>query len=418
MNNEMENREDSVNLSASEDVSSTKSTAASSTFKVRDPGDRPTRKEKSPLRKFLPPVLGGLAALPLATAILWYGFGKDIGGIGPAVAQYAPWIVPKKLRGNGFRADGTLNTSNTPNQPNPQTSSRAQAPEGFKSSLPSLGQKPPVSNNTNSNRSSLPDTQSSTPIAGENSKPIDPKGSLNPTQIDPNENSKDSASPKSDEKDTSNSVDAPTQTPTQTPSQSQPTPGTQPHSRSTSRVDLSTVIEQLIDLKNQWSSIPREKTAQLNAVSQFYSGLCQIAELSDSNATEVIEAWKQSSHEISDMILGDAKFSALVTRCASGEIPDIVKSGPNDYVVTVAPTGLEFLDGDASNESNPITSETVIAGKTIPIEFPSTNQSLMQKAKDLKSGSPVVLFLRMENQDGVIKAIATDCLGPSSEANN
>ncbi len=31
---------------------------------------------------------------------------------------------PKKLRATVFRADGTLNTSNTPNQPNPQTSSR------------------------------------------------------------------------------------------------------------------------------------------------------------------------------------------------------------------------------------------------------------------------------------------------------
>lgn len=414
MNDEMENREDSVTLSASQEVSSTKSTATSSTFKVRDPAERPNRKEKTPLRKFLPPILGGLAALPLATAILWYGFGKDIGGIGPAVAEYVPWIVPKKLRGNGFRADGTLNVNNTPNESRSPASSRAQNPEGFKSSLPSLGQKPPLSDNTNSNRSSFADAQTSTPMAGETSTTVDPKSPLNPSNMVADEKANDSVSTKNDEKDAIDSTDASTQALTQTPKQTQANAATQPRSRSASSSDLSTAVENLIDIKNQWSSIPREKTAQLNAVSQFYGSLCQIAELSDSQTTEVIEAWEQTSHEISDLILGDAKFSALVTRCASGEIPDIVKSEPNDYVVTVAATGLEFPEGNDSDMPNQLSWETVIAGKKIPIGFPLTNQSLMQKAKELKSGSPVILFLRMENQDGVIKAIATDCLGPSS----
>ena len=63
---------------------------------------RPRRPERSWLMKILPPVLGGLTALPIAIAILWYGFGKDIGGAGPQVARFAPWIVPKHLRGRPY----------------------------------------------------------------------------------------------------------------------------------------------------------------------------------------------------------------------------------------------------------------------------------------------------------------------------
>ncbi len=59
---------------------------------------RPRPREVSAFRKIIPPVLGGLAAIPIATAILWYGFGKDIGSAGPVVAEYVPWIVPEKLR--------------------------------------------------------------------------------------------------------------------------------------------------------------------------------------------------------------------------------------------------------------------------------------------------------------------------------
>ena len=58
-------------------------------------------KEASAFRKILPPILGGLAAFPIATLILWYGFGKDI-GVGPTVAKYVPWIVPEKFRSMPF----------------------------------------------------------------------------------------------------------------------------------------------------------------------------------------------------------------------------------------------------------------------------------------------------------------------------
>ncbi|MBM3965773.1 MAG: hypothetical protein FJ308_12020 [Planctomycetes bacterium] len=60
---------------------------------------RPQPKQQSALRKLIPPVLGGLTAIPIAIGILWYGFGRDLGNAGPTVARYVPWIVPKHLRG-------------------------------------------------------------------------------------------------------------------------------------------------------------------------------------------------------------------------------------------------------------------------------------------------------------------------------
>jgi hypothetical protein len=65
---------------------------------------RPKRAESSVLRKILPPILGGLCAVPIATAIMWYGFGRDLGTLGPTVAEFVPEIVPKHLRGSAGRA--------------------------------------------------------------------------------------------------------------------------------------------------------------------------------------------------------------------------------------------------------------------------------------------------------------------------
>jgi hypothetical protein len=64
---------------------------------------RPRQKPSSPIGKLLPPILGGLSAIPIALAILWYGFGRDLGNAGPTVARYVPWIVPEHLRGKGYR---------------------------------------------------------------------------------------------------------------------------------------------------------------------------------------------------------------------------------------------------------------------------------------------------------------------------
>src|SRR5205085_10755577 len=66
-------------------------------------GRRPQRKEKSGLLFLINVVAGGVLAAPLALLTLWWVFGVDppeLGPVGPKVARYAPWIVPKRLRGD------------------------------------------------------------------------------------------------------------------------------------------------------------------------------------------------------------------------------------------------------------------------------------------------------------------------------
>lgn len=84
------------------------------------------KKEKSLVRRVLPPLLGAAAALPIALAILWYGFGTDLGGIGPIVAQYVPAVVPENLRGNSFKA--TPYRPPVASNPTPDVSSESDEP--------------------------------------------------------------------------------------------------------------------------------------------------------------------------------------------------------------------------------------------------------------------------------------------------
>jgi hypothetical protein len=92
---------------------------------------RPKRKEVSFLRKAVPPVLGGLASIPIATAIMWYCFGRDLGSLGPFIAKYIPAIVPSNLRsGRGSSTEPLRRPS-------------VQAPAGGTTSFPKLTKELP-----------------------------------------------------------------------------------------------------------------------------------------------------------------------------------------------------------------------------------------------------------------------------------
>ncbi len=56
--------------------------------------------KKSSLGSFIQVVFGGLASVPIATAIMWFGMGRDPFGWAPLVAEHAPWAVPESLRGH------------------------------------------------------------------------------------------------------------------------------------------------------------------------------------------------------------------------------------------------------------------------------------------------------------------------------
>ena len=110
------------------------------------------------------------------------------------------------------------------------------------------------------------------------------------------------------------------------------------------------------------------------------------------------------------MILEDPKFSALVKRCASGEIAGAVSLDTNSHIVTVIPPGFEFTDNAKTGSVPQLTLESVFAGSRMSIEFPSANEQLLSKAKGLESDSPFLLFLRIEKRADIITLTAIDCM--------
>jgi hypothetical protein len=60
--------------------------------------ERNKRKSRSPLWSVLQVVLGGVAAIPIGLLLVWHLIGTDVGGAGPWVGRYLPWIVPDKFR--------------------------------------------------------------------------------------------------------------------------------------------------------------------------------------------------------------------------------------------------------------------------------------------------------------------------------
>ena len=145
------------------------------------------QKEVSAIRKMIPSILGGLAAFPIATLIMWYGFGKDIGSTGPTVSQYVPWIVPQKFRtrpwesprrefessgpsqGNSSRPSSTTqSTLPTLNRENQVDAEAASTPEPSESAMPSKPAKPskPAMSETIMQLRTLQQEWETTPKAG------------------------------------------------------------------------------------------------------------------------------------------------------------------------------------------------------------------------------------------------------------
>ena len=133
-------------------------------------------KEPSSIRKVLPPILGGLAAFPIATLILWYGFGKDIGTTGPTVAKYLPWIVPKKFRNMPFESSSPNFSSGRSQRSSPSarstlpTLNRDEATEqpndNSSASIPNIAAKKPTVEPEQPNRPSEPKSNAVSETAG------------------------------------------------------------------------------------------------------------------------------------------------------------------------------------------------------------------------------------------------------------
>jgi hypothetical protein len=68
---------------------------------------RPRRPEKSAVGEIVKVVLGGAAGLAGGLLVLWWGFGVDVGQLGPKLSkvEYLRYLVPQKLWDQSVRSD-------------------------------------------------------------------------------------------------------------------------------------------------------------------------------------------------------------------------------------------------------------------------------------------------------------------------
>jgi hypothetical protein len=85
---------------ASEERPVTKRTRTTdwSKFEPVMPGNRRRRRRPASVFSVVPTILGGLAAIPVALLLIWFVLGADPMKMAPAVARYAPWLVPNRLQ--------------------------------------------------------------------------------------------------------------------------------------------------------------------------------------------------------------------------------------------------------------------------------------------------------------------------------
>ena len=245
---------------------------------------RRRQKEVSAIRKIVPPVLGGLAAFPIATLIMWYGFGKDIGSTGPTVSQYVPWIVPQKFRAR----------------------SRELPIRDFASSR--------------SSRSTLPrpnaTTQNTLPTL--NRENSDEAGSESPKQTVEMPTVKVSASPSKtiEIRDGSKVGETTTELP---------------------KPALSETIAQLRTLQLGWESSPvADRTKMLQV---YCASINQLSEQSSKLNGRSANVWRKELEKIAREILANTRISKAIDLGAKGGLTGILPASPDDFVATVITLG-------------------------------------------------------------------------------
>ena len=290
-------------------------------------------KEASAIRKILPPVLGGLAAFPIATLILWYGFGKDIGTTGPTVAKYVPWIVPEKFRSMPFESSPTSFSSGRTPRSAPST----------RNTLPTLNREETLPTpNDNSNAST-------TTIAAE--KPI----------VEP-------------EKPT-------------TPSEPKAEP-----IRETAVAKIPETLEALKSLLKQMEKAS-DKTARKKVFIAIDAKLNELSKQSSELTGPSARTWSKELEAISRKILADSVIPIAMKSIANKARGEIPASVAGDFVATVievndgnmpsqndkwllqekwetdqAPIPIEILPGAWRPGSSPIPATCLVLGRLLPME--------------------------------------------------
>ncbi|AMV35174.1 hypothetical protein VN12_23815 [Pirellula sp. SH-Sr6A] len=274
------------------------------------PATRTQRAETSLLGRIVPPVLGGLAAIPIAIAILWYGFGRDLGNAGPTVARYIPAIVPRHLRGNSFRDDGTfgggdgrsLRDSNRADRLDWSSPSVASGPT---SQLPSL--KSSSSSDSDSEAFPHPTERSEQTAAPETSLSDAPPAS----------EAFSDATPLSDEpRGLNREVTDPS---------------------SLTPESLREIIAKCeawqLELKENWPNADNEQRQAM--AREFYSSCLRVAEGVVSQKSVSLQAWKRELDTWSRAFLAEPAYPRLLTLCLEGKIEGIPPHQSGGAVVLV-----------------------------------------------------------------------------------
>jgi hypothetical protein len=253
------------------------------------------------IRRVIPPVLGGLAAFPLATAILWYGFGKDIGSTGPTVAKYVPWIVPRHLRGSRFGVDGRLYPD---------------------SSSPKIGRSDPapgrssVSPETDASGKSLSNAEPDGPVS---SRP--PSGSSGRSSSEPRDvASTADASPVE-------RLSAETKSPVKQSPEAELNPT---RLLRTTFNEISAVQE---TMEKDWSTLSREQ--QLNLAKDFFESCVKLSRQTSESRGNSLQAWQRELDRFAVQMLSTPAYEKLLTLANRGSFDNIAQPQEDDFVVTI-----------------------------------------------------------------------------------
>ncbi len=267
----------------------------------------PRRKpqEASAIRKIVPPVLGGLAAFPIATLIMWYGFGKDIGSTGPTVAQYVPWIVPQKLRGNYW--ENSSFDAERPNSTNPQSSGPSTHPPP---SFPTLNREY-SGGDTTETPGKKDEFQSQENIAtiSSLSKPVD--NTVNP------------------------------------------------------KPRISETIAQVRTLQTDWSNTP--KSDRVKMVGDYNSAITQLSEQAAGLKGRSATNWRKELETIARDILAHPKVPTVIQLGPIGGLPGVPVASHGDFIATVVKIGAE--NEPAPNDSWSLRETWSTGQVEIPIEI-------------------------------------------------
>jgi hypothetical protein len=74
---------------------------------------RPRQRSSGGLFLLINYVVGGVLGLAMGLVVLWWGLARDPLELGPPVARYVPWIVPRAFRGSAAPATATNRSANS-----------------------------------------------------------------------------------------------------------------------------------------------------------------------------------------------------------------------------------------------------------------------------------------------------------------